>query len=154
MVSWSRALQKIGSFIVPVSGGSFLPIPGRSRRQGSRIWVLLFGVLLSRTGGRLFAGSCVYLGEEGQGDRISACSCFINTFGCLRVPGCPGMGWGNGVGMVWSGPPWRFVDATSNFEREAEQWSRRSGGASVMTPDLYLVKPGDPAQPCRDCGCC
>eukprot|EP00667_Euglena_gracilis_P007965 EG_transcript_8048 len=34
----------------------------------------------------------------------------------------------------------RFVDATSNYEREAEQWSRRSGGQSNMSPDLYLLK--------------
>ena len=34
----------------------------------------------------------------------------------------------------------RFLDATSNYEREAEQWHRRSGGACRMTPDLYLVK--------------
>jgi len=34
----------------------------------------------------------------------------------------------------------QFVDATSNFEREADQWARRSGGASQMTPDLYLLK--------------
>jgi len=34
----------------------------------------------------------------------------------------------------------RFVDATSNYEREAEQWARRSRGTSAMTPDLYLVK--------------
>lgn len=34
----------------------------------------------------------------------------------------------------------RFVDATSNYEREAEQWHQRSGGSSVMTPDLYLMK--------------
>jgi len=34
----------------------------------------------------------------------------------------------------------RFVDATSNYEREADQWARRSGGASQMSPDLYMVK--------------
>eukprot|EP00668_Euglena_longa_P048361 GGOE01065429.1.p1 GENE.GGOE01065429.1~~GGOE01065429.1.p1 ORF type:complete len:456 (+),score=76.94 GGOE01065429.1:60-1427(+) len=34
----------------------------------------------------------------------------------------------------------RFVDATSNYERESEQWNRRSGGQSNMSPDLYLLK--------------
>jgi len=34
----------------------------------------------------------------------------------------------------------QFVDATSNFEREAEQWHRHSNGLSEMTADVYLLK--------------
>lgn len=100
MVSWSRALQKIGSFIVPVSGGSFLPIPGRSRRQGSRIWVLLLVFCSAGQVDAYLRGHvCVFGGGGSRGQDF--CVFLFHKYFWLSA--CPRLPW-NGLGQrCWYG---------------------------------------------------